>query len=104
MAAAEQIAIEVKPEAQEESGAFDTRQPLFSEKQQAAFDAAFRKMHARLIRRYEPIRNDLMDTLGLLEQVFERAVDRLSDADARAIAEGIAAIKLAYEGDKWKRS
>ena len=92
------VGVEAQPEVNEE------RVATFTDAQQALFNKAFRKREAALWRKYiEPMRRDLLDTLGLLEQVYVRAIDRLSVEDAQAIETGIAEIKKQYQGDTWQK-
>ena len=81
--------------------------PLFDGERQQIFDKALSKRIAAMRRKYEaiiePMHRDLMDTVGLLEQVFERCTDRLSPEDGAAILDGMAAIRKEHGEKKWQK-
>jgi hypothetical protein len=97
MAADVPVAVPEVHEAQREfyRGSRPQREKLSTE-QQKAFDRAFAKREAKLRRQFEQMRTDLLETVGLCDQLLQRCADRLSAEDARAVRMGLNAIKIEH--------
>ena len=95
-AVAEQTAVETQPTAFYRAKPTERRLVKLTPEQQARWDSEWKKREAKIHQRYRNMRRDLMDTAGLLQQVTERFMDRLSPGDSAAIFEGVAAIRKEY--------
>lgn len=86
----------------EEMPKHDPRQPLFTERQQDAFDKAWGRRERKIHAEYQNVFRDLFDTVDIATRLLQRCKDRLSVEDQVGILDGFAGIRKDWER-KWQK-
>jgi hypothetical protein len=98
--AAEQRIRQLLAEIKDLRSQVETREPLFDEDQQKAFDKAFAKRGAKLKCEHEAsmalVVADLLETVTLAYRLLKKCDDRMSRTDAREIEVGLLEITREY--------
>jgi hypothetical protein len=98
--AAEQRIRQLLAEIKDLRSQVETREPLFDEDQQKAFDRAFHKREGKLRAEYEEKSSrsisDLLETVTLAYRLLKKCDDRMSRTDAREIEVGLLEITREY--------
>ena len=95
-----------EPDVKEQDEAFyrpskQHREPLFNPEQQRIFDRELSKAKRKIRDEYGRMCGDLLDTVGITEQLLELCKDRVSQEDEVAIRDGLQSIRREYQ--KWQK-